>query len=75
VNDEDDLRMVLLGLRILVDPDGEVDKAVSAAAGDAKLGKLTFWLKALLSDKVALTLAVVRISSSGKPEVAPAMLV
>jgi hypothetical protein len=40
-------------------------------AGEAKLGRLTLLLKALLSDMLALTFAVVSSSRSGNPDVAP----
>jgi hypothetical protein len=52
-------------------PDGEVESEVSVMAGEAKFGRLTLLLNALLSDMLALTFAVVRSSRSGNPDVAP----
>lgn len=48
-----------------------MDSEASVMAGDAKFGRLTLLLNALLSDMLALTFAVVRSSRSGNPEVAP----
>jgi hypothetical protein len=52
-------------------PDGDVESEVSVMAGEAKFGRLTLLLNALLSDMLALTFAVVRSSRSGNPDVAP----